>query len=96
MGFNAEYLRCQGVCHDSQTDPLDAPLFAAVVGFPIMLKNHRELYAQLTVKALSNVHICLREEHFSLDAVFFKLKVANFVATSKKWKSCCTTRIFFQ
>ena len=26
IGFNAEYLRCKGVCHDSQTDPLDAPL----------------------------------------------------------------------
>jgi len=21
IGFNAEYLRCKGVCHDSQTDP---------------------------------------------------------------------------
>jgi len=26
IGFNAEYLKCKGVCHDSQTDPLDAPL----------------------------------------------------------------------
>jgi len=26
IGFNAEYLRCKGVCHDSQTRPLDAPL----------------------------------------------------------------------
>ena len=26
ISFNAEYLRCKGACHDSQTDPLDAPL----------------------------------------------------------------------
>jgi len=26
MGFNAEYLRCKGVCLDSQTDRLDASL----------------------------------------------------------------------
>ena len=26
ISFNAEYLRCKGVCHDSQTDPVNAPL----------------------------------------------------------------------
>jgi len=26
IGFNAEYLRWKGVCHDRQTDPLDAPI----------------------------------------------------------------------
>jgi len=26
IGFNAEYLRSKGACHDSQKDPLDAPL----------------------------------------------------------------------
>jgi len=26
IGVNAEYLWYNGVCHDSQTDPLDAPL----------------------------------------------------------------------
>ena len=28
IGFNADYLLCKGVCHDSQTVPLDAPLIA--------------------------------------------------------------------
>jgi len=26
IGINAEYLWYKGACHDSQTDPLDAPL----------------------------------------------------------------------
>ena len=26
IGFNAKYLRYKGACHDSQADPLDAPL----------------------------------------------------------------------
>ena len=30
IGFNAEYLQCKGVCHDSQTGPLDAPLSVRV------------------------------------------------------------------
>jgi len=25
--FNAEYLQYKGACHDSQKDPLDAPLY---------------------------------------------------------------------
>jgi len=29
IGFNAEYLQCKGVCHDSQTDPLDPPRWPA-------------------------------------------------------------------
>jgi len=31
IGFNAEYLRCKGACHDSQTDPLDASLDVAAL-----------------------------------------------------------------
>jgi len=31
IGFNAEYLWWKGVCHDSQTDPLDAPLPVSIL-----------------------------------------------------------------
>jgi len=36
IGFNAEYLRCKGVCHDSQTVPLDAPLVDCAHGIKAM------------------------------------------------------------
>jgi len=43
IGFNAEYLWCKGVCHDSQTDHLDAPLFIIFLTTCIyILNNYRE------------------------------------------------------
>jgi len=37
--------------------------------------------------------LLLKRKHSSYDAWFFKLKLANFVATSNQWKSWCTARI---
>jgi len=40
IGFNAEYLRYKRVCHDSQTDPLDAPLCMSDWWLPIIFSPH--------------------------------------------------------
>ena len=52
ISFNAEYLRCKGVCHDSQTDPLDAPLDCSLVSIDKNLAKyyHLIIWAQGQVK----------------------------------------------
>jgi len=40
IGFHAEYLQYRRACHDSQTDPLDAPLNKTELSSPFNRKPH--------------------------------------------------------
>jgi len=52
ISFNAEYLRYKGACHDSQTDPLDAPLSVSVL--PANKLSMQELHQLIGIELITS------------------------------------------